>query len=184
MSIELGGWSIDPSLCDYIRKILPDGSTILELGSGAGTEWLAEYYTMYSVEHNEKFVDKYKSTYFYCPLTKHKALRNHDGPMEWFDRDILKPALIALDGKYDLLLIDGPPGGTRCGIVKYIELFRSDVPIVLDDLHRQADRKIINSIASKLRKPYVTYGYLDGKPFGVINDPCLSCGDAINDKNS
>ena len=34
---EFGDASIDESLYDYIREILPPGSTILELGSGWGT---------------------------------------------------------------------------------------------------------------------------------------------------
>ena len=46
----LGSVSISDQTIDFIRSILPAGSTILEFGSGAGTIALSEYYTMYSVD--------------------------------------------------------------------------------------------------------------------------------------
>ena len=163
------GWSIDPSLYEFILKVLPDGGTILELGSGYGTGMLAEHYTMYSVEHDEEFVDKYTSTYLHVPLREHKEIKNHP-TTRWYDADILRPALEGL--KYDLLLVDGPPQ-TRSGFVKYFDMFDETSIIVFDDLHRDCERKVINSVASKLKCPYVVYGTGEGKSFGVINDPGL-----------
>ena len=173
MNIEddaLGSWSIDESLYDYIREVLPDGSTILELGSGYGTSWFAEHYTIYSVEHDPDFVDKYDSTYIHVPLKDHKPLANHQST-RWYDAAMLREGLEGL--KYDLLLIDGPPQ-TRSGFFKYMELFDKDAIWVFDDLHREIDRKVVNSVASKLKCPYVVRGNGAGKPFGVINDPSLS----------
>lgn len=172
---NLDRFSIDYSLLDYIQRVLPEGKTILELGSGAGTEKLLKYWEVISVEHDWEYVKTLTNRYIHAPLTDHKAIRNHSGPMEWYDRDILKPELEGL--KYDMLLVDGPPGKTRCGIVKYIDLFNTDIIMVFDDLQRKADRAIVNSIAAKLNKPFVTYTYQEGKPFGVINDPCRKCGD-------
>jgi hypothetical protein len=37
----LGGWSFEPEVYDFITANLPFGSTILELGSGAGTAWIS-----------------------------------------------------------------------------------------------------------------------------------------------
>ena len=167
--MTFGSWAIEESLYNHIKTFLPEGKTIIELGSGTGTIELLKHWNVVSVEHSEKYADRLTNTCIFAPLTEHKALKNHEGPMKWYDRDILIPALEGLE--YDLLLVDGPPGDTRCGIVKYIGLFYPEVPMIFDDLQRSADRKIINSVAAKLGKPFTTYGYLPGKPFGVINDP-------------
>lgn len=168
-------YSIDQSLLDYIGRVLPEGKTILELGSGAGTEQLLRFWKVISIEHDMEYVSKLTNRCIYAPLTEHKEIRNHSGPMKWYDRDILKSELEGLE--YDLLLVDGPPGKTRCGIVKYIELFDAEAIMVFDDLQRKSDRATLNSVAGKLKKPFVTYTYQEGKPFGVINDPCTKCGE-------
>ena len=164
------GWIIDDKLYDHIRKILPDGSTILELGSGEGTDRLAEHYKMYSVEHDKQWLNKYNSYYFYTPLSWHKPLKNHKGDM-WYNNTILRSHIKGL--KYDLLLIDGPPR-SRCGFVKYFDMFDPKAILVFDDLQRDRDRKIVLSTATRLKVPYVVYGAGSKKLFGVINDPSLS----------
>jgi hypothetical protein len=169
---EFGKWSISGELYDFIRKVLPRGSTILELGSGYGSSKLAEGYTVYSVEHDDNFMNQYFSTslnYIYAPLKKHKAVKNHSGDV-WYDAKVLGHKLQGL--KYDLLLVDGPPE-SRAGFVKYFEdLFDTSVIIVFDDVNRRRDNKVMNSIAAKLKVPYVTYGAGTEKLFGVVNDPC------------
>ena len=164
---SLGHYSIDQSLYDYIRITLPEGSTILELGSGFGTSLLAKHYVMTSVEHDEQFLGKYDSTYLHVPLKEHKAIKNHP-TTRWYDADKLRPKLEGL--QYDMLLVDGPPQ-TRSGFWKYFSMFDSKAIIVFDDLQRECERKLINSISSKLNCPYVVYGNGEGKPFGVINEP-------------
>jgi predicted O-methyltransferase YrrM len=168
MTEELGGWEITEELYSYIRRVLPAGSTILELGSGFGTERLSEHYTMYSVEHDEEFVNKYTSNYISVPLKEHKAVQNHEGVM-WYDANLLREELRQVPS-YDLLLIDGPPKH-RAGFVKYFSLFDSTTILVFDDVNRTRDNKVLLSIASKLRAPYVMYGAGTEKLFGVINDP-------------
>ena len=171
--MSFGNSCISEQLYDYIVENLPEGKTILELGSGWGTGELCKRWDVISIEHDLKYTTRTRPEnhrYIHAPLTDHKPLRNHEGAMKWYDRDIVKPALEGVD--YDLLLIDGPPGNTRCGVVKYISIFNPDVIMVFDDLQRKADRAIINSVAAKLHKPFVLYPYVEGKPFGVINDPC------------
>lgn len=160
-------YSINDDLYEFIRKTLPDGGVILELGSGEGTKRLAKHYKMYSVEHDKEWVDKYNSTYFYTPLCWHKPLKNHQGD-QWYDANILRSNLRGL--KYDLILIDGPPQ-SRAGFVKYFNMFDPDAIIVFDDVNRKRDNSVMTSIAAKLEVPYVTYGAGGTKLFGVINDP-------------
>ena len=70
--MSFGGWSISEICFNYIREILPDGSTILEFGSGFSTEQLSKYYTMYSVENYQEWVGKYDATYIYAPIRKYE----------------------------------------------------------------------------------------------------------------
>ena len=58
-------------------------------------------------------------------------------------------------------------------VSKYKELFDTSAIWVFDDIHRSGDRSVLNSVASAYRKPYIVYCSVDGKPFGVINDPIL-----------
>lgn len=166
---SLGDWAISKELYLYILKVLPYGTgTILELGSGEGTELLSRGYNMISVEHDKRWLDKYNSHYIYAPLCEHKEVKNHKGNV-WYNPDVLRSKLEGLE--YDLILIDGPPV-SRAGFVKYFDLFDPKAIMVFDDLQRYKEMRIVNSIATKLRAPYVVYGAGSTKTFGVINDPC------------
>ena len=170
MASKFGDWSIDEKLYDYIRKVLPDGSTILELGSGEVTDVLARDYTMYSVEHDLEWVGKYNSTYLHVPLREHKAIKNHLHT-KWYDADILKWKLRGI--KYDLLLIDGPPQ-TRSGFFKYMEFFDSNAIWIFDDTNRGSDARVLNSVCARLDRPWVTYHGGPDKTFSVVNNPLLA----------
>jgi hypothetical protein len=168
----LGGWSISYNLFDEITRILPDGSTILELGSGSGTEELVKYYKVYSVEDNADFVGRYHQNYIHAPLKLYKPLKHYSeekfggsGKNIWYDSQALQKGLSGID--YDLLLIDGPMS-TRAGIVKYFNLFKHDVPVILDDMNRNLERKIIQDLSAKLKRPYTVYDCWEQKAFGVI----------------
>lgn len=169
---RLCNWSIELSLVNHIKKILPQGKTILELGSGWGTHVLSEFYTMYSIEDNPYFLNKYKSTYLYAPLKAHKPIHRYKEPAIWYDPSVLEPQL--KDLQYDLILIDGPPS-SRGGFYKFFYLFNKEVPMVFDDQYvhdDRDDRKLLLDIARLCNKPYTVYhpnpNGPEKKPFGVI----------------
>lgn len=170
MASKFGQWSIDKKLYNYIRAVLPAGSTILELGSGEVTEVLARHYTMYSVEHDPKWVGKYTSTYLYVPLCEHKPIKNHEHT-RWYSADVLKPQLQGI--RYDLLLVDGPPQ-TRSGFFKYMSLFDASAIWIFDDSNRGGDRAVLNSVGTRLDRPWITYHSGPDKTFSVFNSPLLT----------
>lgn len=170
MASKFGEWSIDKKTYNYIRRVLPEGSTILELGSGEVTDILARDYTMYSVEHDIEWMDKYNSTYLYAPLCEHKAIKNHEHT-RWYSADILKPKLQGI--KYDLLLVDGPPQ-TRSGFFKYMAMFDSSAIWLFDDSNRGPERAVLNSVGTRLDLPWVTYHSGPDKTFSVFNSPLLT----------
>lgn len=153
---QKSGWSIGEVLFQWIVDNIKKGDTIVELGSGEATKELAKRYDVYSIEHDPIWMDNAKKAhYIYAPIKR-----------GWYDP---RPIKKGLPKEYSLLLVDGPPGGIgREGILKYINLFRDDIPIIIDDLHRRPEQEIFEELV----KRYNDDGYVsrDGnKMFGVIN---------------
>ena len=149
-------WSISEDLFNYIRRILPEGRTILELGSGWGTGQLSKFYTVYSIEHDKRWLDKYDSNYIYA------SIKNR-----WYDAEILRKEL---PKKYDLILVDGPTGGIgRGGFYQNLDLFNTDVVMIFDDVHRQEEYDLMVTVATELNKKF-TVSDQDkyGRKFGVV----------------
>lgn len=137
--MNFGGSGIMRETFLHIRSILPEGKTILEIGSGdVSTQHLSKHYKLYSVEDKEEWLNKHPSTYIHAPLV--------DG---WYSLDALR----ALPFEYDLILVDGPTGeGNRGGFLKHLDLFRKDVIIIFDDTNRLTERQLAIDVAHKLNR--------------------------------
>ena len=169
----LGGWAIDVECYEYIRNILPTGKTILEFGSGSGSNELSKYYTLYSIEHDPKWVDKYNTNYIYVPLS---PIIIGESYINWYNKEKLKKQL---PEEYDLILVDGPPEGvspnrnSRQGLYYNLELFNfNNTIIIFDDVQRKMDMLNLINIAKVLNKNYKIFdsGFYSqkNKKFGVI----------------
>ena len=147
-------WSIGGGIRAAITQIVPDGSTILELGSGNGTRQLAEKYTMWSIEHDEKWIGHCKlANYIHAPI-----ITLSDGNTQWYDPSTLASLM---PENYDLILVDGPPGKYgRKGFILNFDLFQTDIPIVIDDTIRSEEAGIARELAYKLNRPlYVFWNF-------------------------
>jgi hypothetical protein len=187
MSFKFGGWAISKECFNYIRKLLPDGKIILELGSGEGTDMLSKHYKMYSIENQKEWIDRYDSTYIYAPIKNYnigednnwwykgsteisfiapEGIPSEDGnkvQSSWFDPQQIK---YNLPKDYDLILIDGPNGKYgRGGFYVYLDWFKKDVPIIVDDVKRDAERILMEKVSKKLDRNYII---LDDEVTGVI----------------
>jgi len=161
---SFGDSSISKELYDYILANLPKGSTILELGSGWATDQLAKYYTLYSIEHDKKWINTYASNYIYAPLKN-----------GWYDTSCIEENL---PKQYDLILVDGPVGSTaRKGFLDNIFLFNTDAIIIIDDLDRPNEFEMIHILAEMLDREIEIYSGA-GKKFGVLTK--IKNKDAIN----
>lgn len=150
-----GGDSIERNCFDKIRDILPRGKTILELGSGRVTGELAKHYEMISIEHDSKWLNKYRSTYIYAPLVLDIS---HD--MWWYDTMVLERELP--DHCYDLILVDGPPAislgrkAIRMGFYHNLDLFDTRCPMVFDDMQPgRMEREMVAKVSKKLGRPFM-----------------------------
>ena len=151
----------------HILDVLPDGKTVLELGSGWGSSQLAKHYKVYSIEHDSTYVGKYPDVnYIHAEL---------DPYTEWDDTDGLAGKL---PKDYDMIIVDGPSGGmvvngeklktSRSGFNKNIDLFKTDVPIFWDDCHFIPAYNAFVELAIKLgRIPHLYVGDVT-KSYGVL----------------
>ncbi len=153
--LGFGGVVIGKTLFDCIRLCLPDGATLLELGSGFGTEKLAEFYEMCSVEHEVGWLNRFDSVYIYAPLRD-----------RWYDVGVLAEHL---PSSYDAILVDGPPwySGSRHGFCDHLDLFSTDGWLFFDDIHREDDMEAYRGTCNKLRRPHCELRDSE-KAFGVI----------------
>ena len=138
-----------------IRRLLPGGGHILELGSGSGTQRLADTYRMTSVEHDVEFIGKHDSTYIHAPLRA-----------DWYDVGVLQDSL---PDDYDLLLVDGPPGDIgRGGLLDNLHLFKLSVPVVVDDVNRTSDFEVFARLARHTGRRMQVEQEADGRLVGWL----------------
>ena len=145
---------------EWIEENIPKGSTVLEIGSGKGTRRLVENYEVYSIEHSKKWFDRYGSNYIYAPIK--------DG---WYDVEAIKNGI---PDHYDVLLIDGPPrkiDGNKVGRGKFfdnMDLFNTNVPIIVDDSDRGREMKLLIKMEEKLGRGYTTHKGRDARGKGTM----------------
>ena len=130
-------WSIPAKLYDFIVANVPHGVNLLELGSGYGTHMLSEYFNMYSIEEDSRFINAYESNYIHAPLV--------DG---WYDVDIVRHGLPDI---YNGILIDGPVAShgddmARLGFYNHRNLFDLDGWLFFDDTKREYEGKLFHLI--------------------------------------
>jgi len=153
---KISEWSMDKEMYNWIRRNVPRGGTILELGSGKSTIDLEKDYRVYSVEHSKEWLNlSPKSRYIYAPIRK-----------GWYDIDVLKREMPI---HYNLIIVDGPPGYIgRKGFYENLKLFNTKVPILFDDTNRKAEKGLLEKVAKKLRTKYTEYN-VSNKKFAVLN---------------
>lgn len=151
---SFGGWAISKEMFEWINENLPEGSTIVELGSGNGTKELVKKYKVFSIEHDIDWVGVVpESTYIFAPLI--------DG---WYDTSIVKNKL---PKEYDLVIVDGPIRKDRINFLKNYELFKTDIPIIIDDTNRTDDKEMSIILSIKLGKELINFDG-DEKNFTIL----------------
>ncbi|PQZ97428.1 hypothetical protein CQ019_18025 [Arthrobacter sp. MYb229] len=162
----VGGWSIQyqviAAIADYILHDGPESPTIVELGSGISTSWLALALKRHgtgriiSVEHDENYAQQTKQDLLRLGLTDYadvilaplEARRIERDNFRWYDRAVIEDALGTQ--KIDILIVDGPPGdsGPRSrfpALPMLANLLNDEALLVLDDADRDEEQKIIRS---------------------------------------
>lgn len=147
-------WMLGQNCLDFIMCLLPTDSVILELGSGEGTAVLAERYHVFSVEHDPAWLNRHEADYIYAPLKN-----------GWYCVEMLRPKL---PKRYDLLIVDGPPGESRLQMVKHLALFDLNCHIIFDDVNRETDNALACIVSVATKRPLTVFDEPDGRQFGYI----------------
>jgi len=139
---NLGNFAIGENLFEWIISNIEKGSTILELGSGTGTHELGKIFNTHCIEDNNDWVNKFDNlTYHHAPIK--------DG---WYDREGLKN----LPKDYKLLIFDGPRGDIgRTKVLENLDLFNTNVPIIVDDTHRKVEKDIAENLVKTLNRDFI-----------------------------
>lgn len=143
-ALNLGGWAIEKGMMDFIMAKIQIGKSILEFGSGRGTDYLLLNYTICSIEHDMSWVQKRGAGHkcFHAPLEN-----------GWYRRAVVKETMHAQ--LYDLILVDGPPAELRQGILNNLDLFKDiQCPIIFDDVNRNPDMAVMQSFCDSLNYRY------------------------------
>ncbi len=137
---KLGGWAIEKELLNYIVNNFIENSHILEFGSGLGTEALLKNYRVTSIEHDKGYLVKrgIEHIIVHAPIVH-----------GWYDRKSVEEIL---KKKIDLIIIDGPPGELRKGLIENCDLFaKMSIPIIFDDIDRGLDKSIMVGFCKKVK---------------------------------
>jgi hypothetical protein len=137
---NLDHWSMSIEGFKWILDNIPKESNILEIGAGKGTIELNRFYNVTTIENDINWVNSVKGVnYIYAPITS-----------GWYNVEILKEKLPT---DYDFLIIDGPKGSpNRVPLLKNLDLFHLDCPILVDDVHAEASLHIAQVLSKKLNK--------------------------------
>ena len=144
-------WSICDGVIEAVRNLVTNDSTIVELGSGLGSKSLAEICTVYSIEHDERFLNLHDSVnYIHAPLVEIEPFSEFE-ETKWYDSQKLSENL---PSKIDLVLVDGPPETYgRSGILNCLDIFGDDCIWIVDDVLREKDQKLANYISLRSGNP-------------------------------
>jgi len=150
--------SMSAEAIQWIKSVLPAGSTILELGSGEGTIALSDTFKMYSVENQVEWMNKFPlcTTYINCHTryydNEFTAPDVEGSQTGWYNPDTL---FNNMPLTYDAILIDGPGGKFgRGGFLKFIDKFNTNVPMFFDDVNRSAELDLIKKVSAYVNRPY------------------------------
>ena len=156
---------VDLGVLTAIRQLVEPGSTIVELGSGNGTNRLVKEFTVYSIEDDIRWIGYCEgSNYIHAPLVESTV---QDESITWYDSEKIKKEI---PENYDLILVDGPAGKIgRNGLLSNLDLFRKDVPFVIDDTLRNHECDIARNMAYLLNRPLYLFWN-----FSIISPKALS----------
>jgi len=156
------------ALHDRLFELVGPNAHILELGSGEGTiELKKRFNEVTTVEHDSEYLNQAENvTYVHAPLKPYSDKYFRDATL-WYDPEIIK----TIDGSYDAILVDGPKGSQgRGGFFTNLHLFKLNVPILFDDVHRMWEFRLMGRVAQALQKEATLYTGVEGRRwFGVID---------------
>lgn len=156
-------WMLPAEAIDYIVENCTEKATVLEFGSGHGSQLLADNVTLYSIEHDESWIGATSSNYIFAPISEN-TFSNEYEQRGWYDVDIVEENWPPSVG---LVVIDGPPGTIgRFGILSVLHRLQH-VPIILvDDVDRPDEHLLANYLSKSLGMSLTIYDVVKPRKSG------------------
>ncbi len=147
----------------WLTATFRPGTTLLELGSGAGSVRLGSYFRAVSVEHDSKWLEdgaKRGCPVVYAPI--------EDG---WYAKQVVVALMRAI--RPAVLLVDGPPSSIgRRGVMCLAEGLGSFgvEAVVFDDTEREHEAKLVDDFVSAVAGRFTTVRRFadEGKSFTAV----------------
>jgi len=143
----MDAWKLGDAASAWISENFAENDTwILELGCGEGTIERSRRYQLLTVEHDEAYLTD-QVQFIFAPIVEN-SISSQYNEQGWYDVTSLK----SLRGQqFDLLIIDGPPGGIgRSGILSVPWLLKQSRCVLVDDTHREPESNLATKIEEML----------------------------------
>lgn len=146
-----------------ISQLIPNGAVVVELGDRIGLDSLEDKFQILTFDSNDSNISFSNSDkHMHIPIVTSQI-----SGTEWYDSEKLGRSL---PKHYDLLFVNGPQGRYgKYGLLENINLFNSEIPIIINDTIRENEAGIARELAYKLNRPmYVFWN------FSIISPSLLS----------
>jgi len=140
------GWMLPNEVMNWINDNIPEGSIILEFGSGQGSIALSSRFQLISVEHDENWLDISAGKYIHAKIVEN-PISSIYGQIGWYDsKNLVNLPLFA-----DVIIVDGPPGNIgRIGLLHHLDLIPSSNYWIIDDTDREPESLLLKELTSVL----------------------------------
>jgi hypothetical protein len=148
-------WMLPKEALEFVIEHVEPGSVVVEFGSGHGSETLSKHFDLYSFEHDEAWLGVTSSTYIHAPIVENQHAAE-EGEKGWYKLDVVKQHW---PKNPQCVIVDGPPGFIgRTGILSMLEELASVPLILVDDIDREAELQLLNTLSTRLDRIQTTYG--------------------------
>ena len=130
----------------WIEANIPKRSTVLEFGSGDGSQRLANRYDLWSIEHDEQWIGKTKSNYVMAKIIDNPVSQKA-GEQGWYDPIFFEK----IPQSAELIVVDGPVGTIgRSGLLHHLEKLPQFRYIMVDDTDEPKEQHLSQQLAELL----------------------------------
>lgn len=140
-------WMLPREAINFILERVEPGAIVVEFGSGHGSEILAKHCELYSIEHDEAWLNLTSSRYIHAPIQENSH-STKVGERGWYD---VGRILESWPSDIQCIVVDGPPGFIgRTGILSLLNLLKNVPMILIDDVDRLPEMNLAKHLAERM----------------------------------
>jgi hypothetical protein len=171
LPLNVGRWAGNYSFFYLLNRILADykPASILEMGLGESSKFISAYLTGYLpesrhiiIEHDETWTDSFRERFVLSERSEIRHFPLETAAIENHKSFVYKNFGEAIGEKFDLYVVDGPPGSdrfSRYDIVGEVRKFdpQDEFVIILDDYDRPGEKDTAEKLLEELRSKQIPH---------------------------